>query len=185
MIRGLLFDLDGTLVSTKAANFGAYRDAFKEFGYSLDSQEFDRIWGQDSRDFIPELVEGVSPSTVAAIRVRKSVLYESYVDQTIPNEPLINFLRLVRPRHKTALVTTAQSVNGLRILAAHGLKSLFDVLVFGDTVSRSKPDPEGYATALRRMGVGPHEAIAFEDSGPGREAAMAAGLRVITVPQFL
>ncbi len=184
-IRGLLFDLDGTLVSTKEANYGAYKDALEEFGYSLALEEFERIWGLDSRAFIPALIPGISSSTVEAVRARKSLLYEKYLDQTLPNAPLIEFLRLVAPMHKTALVSTAKSVNGHRILAAHGLESMFDVVVFGDEVTRSKPDPEGYLKALRLLGISPREGIAFEDSGPGQAAALAAGLRVILVPKFL
>lgn len=184
MIRGLLFDLDGTLVSTKKANFCAYRDAFAECGYSLSPAEFDRVWGRDSREFIPAIMGGASGATIAAIRARKSVIYAAYVDLTVPNRALIGFLKQMRPCHKTALVSTAESQNGQRILAAHGLGTLFDVLIFGDDVSRSKPDPQGYLKALSLLEIAPEEGIAFEDSAPGQTSAAAAGLRVVAVPEF-
>lgn len=183
-VRGLLFDLDGTLVSTKEANFCSYRDAFEEFGHFLTREEFEGTWGRDSRDFVPEIMPGLSVDDCLALRVRKSVLYEKYLDQTIPNKPLIEFVRLVAPTHKTALVSTAKSVNARQILAVHRLDGLFDVVVFGDDLTRSKPDPEGYNKALAELGLDPADCVAFEDSETGHAAATAAGLKVITVPPF-
>ena len=183
-VRALLFDLDGTLVSTKEANFCAYRDAFRDFGHLLPREQFEATWGRDSRDFIPDLIPGISPKAVAELRALKSVLYERYLDLTAPNAVLIEFLRLVAPCHKTALVSTAKSANGRQILEVHGLQSLFDVVVFGDDLLRSKPDPEGYNKALAELGVEPAYGLAFEDSATGQEAAIAAGLRVIAVPPF-
>lgn len=183
-VRGLLFDLDGTLVSTKEANYCSYRDAFAEFGYFLSREEFEGTWGRDSRDFVPEILRDLSADDCAALRARKSALYKKYVDQTVPNTPLIEFVRLVARTHKTALVSTAKSVNARQILEFHGLEDLFDVLVFGDDLTRSKPDPEGYNKALARLGLDPADCVAFEDSATGHAAATAAGLQVITVPPF-
>lgn len=183
-MRGLLFDLDGTLVSTKEANFCSYRDAFGEFGHILSREEFEGTWGRDSREFVPELIPDMSPDTCVALRERKSVLYERYLDKTVANAPLIEFVKLVASTHKTALVSTAKSVNALQILAVHGLEGLFDVLVFGDDLTRSKPDPEGYNKALAALGLDPADCVAFEDSVTGHAAATAAGLKVITVPPF-
>ncbi|HYN98432.1 MAG TPA: HAD family phosphatase [Actinomycetota bacterium] len=183
-VRGLLFDLDGTLVGTKQANFFAYRDAFAEFGQPLPAEVFEKTWGQDSRDFIPELIPGIQPEEVDHMRWRKSVLYEKYLDRTVANTALIEFLRMVRPDHKTAIVSTAKSVNGRQILELHGLEPLFDVLIFGDSVVSGKPDPEGYRMAIELLGIQPGEGLAFEDSAAGQEAALAAGLQVIEVAEF-
>ena len=183
-VRGLLFDLDGTLVGTKQANFFAYRDAFAEFGQPLPAEVFEKTWGQDSRDFIPELIPGIRPEEVDHMRSRKSVLYEKYLDRTVANVALIEFLRMVRPAHKTAIVSTAKSVNGRQILELHGLEPLFDVLIFGDSVVSGKPDPEGYRKAIELLGIQPAEGLAFEDSAAGQEAALAAGLQVIEVAEF-
>ncbi|RBY96433.1 HAD family phosphatase [Blastococcus sp. TF02-8] len=183
-LRGLLFDLDGTLVDTRAANYEAYRAAFEESGHALTPERFEGTWGRDSRDFIPDLLPGIPSSEVDDIRAAKSRIYAGQLHRTIPNEALIAFLRLVAPSHRTALVSTAKSANGEQILQAHGIRELFDVVVWGDQVQRSKPDPEGYLTAMRALGVEPAECLAFEDSDTGRRAAIAAGIAVLEVPSF-
>ncbi|MCW2675519.1 MAG: hypothetical protein JWR70_559 [Modestobacter sp.] len=183
-VQALLFDLDGTLVDTREANYVSYRDAFAEAGHELSLEQFATTWGRDSRDFIPDLLPGVDTAAVDRIRATKSRLYADQLHRTTANDALIAFLRLVAPTHRTALVSTAKSGNGRAILDAHGLTPLFDVVVWGDDVERSKPDPEGYLRALEMLGADAAYSLAFEDSETGRQAAVAAGLPVLEVPHF-
>jgi len=55
------------------------------------------------------------------------------------------------------------------------------VMVFAGDVARGKPDPEGYLTAARRLGVEPAEALVVEDAPPGIEAGRAAGMATVAV----
>jgi len=183
-VQALLFDLDGTLVDTREANYLAYRNAFAESGHELTPEQFAATWGRDSRDFIPDLLPGIGPDGVDVIRAAKSRLYAEELHRTAANDALIAFLRLVAPTHRTALVSTAKSGNGQQILETHGLTPLFDVVVWGDQVARSKPDPEGYLRALELLGAEASASLAFEDSETGRQAALAAGLMVLEVPHF-
>jgi HAD superfamily hydrolase (TIGR01509 family) len=183
-VQALLFDLDGTLVDTREANYAAYRDAFAESGHRLTPEMFAGTWGRDSRDFIPDLLPGIDPGGVDTIRAAKSRLYAGVLHETAANEALVAFLRLVAPTHRTALVSTAKSGNGRQILETHGLTPLFDVVVWGDEVTHSKPHPEGYLRALELLGADASASIAFEDSGTGRQAALAAGLLVLEVPHL-
>jgi beta-phosphoglucomutase-like phosphatase (HAD superfamily) len=183
-VQALLFDLDGTLVDTREANYRAYRDAFAESGHPLSPEQFATTWGQDSRDFIPDLLPGIGQDAVDTIRAAKSRLYAGELHRTTANDALVAFLRLVAPTHRTALVSTAKSGNGRQILEAHGLTPLFDVVVWGDEVGRSKPDPEGYLKALDLLGADAASSLAFEDSETGRQAALAAGLPVLEIPRF-
>ena len=184
VLQALLFDLDGTLVDTREANYLAYRDAFAESGHELTTESFATTWGRDSRDFIPDLLPGIAPAAVDAIRSAKGRLYADQLHRTVSNDALIAFLRLMAPTLPTALVSTAKSGNGRQLLDTHGLTPLFDVVVWGDDVARSKPDPEGYLRALELLGADPAHSLAFEDSETGRQAALAAGLTVLEVPHF-
>lgn len=183
-IRAVLFDLDGTLVDTREPNFRAYRSAFATVGYDLDRETFEGTWGQDSRDFIPALLPGISAEGIAGIRRAKSEAYAAGLGSAVPNETLIAFLTQLAPVTATGLVTTAKEANARAVLAHFGIEQAFRVLVFGEDVEKSKPHPAAYDLALSRLGVRADEAIAFEDSDTGVAAAAAAGIGVVRIGRF-
>jgi beta-phosphoglucomutase len=183
-IRAMLFDLDGTLVDTREPNFLSYRAALASAGFDLDRATFESTWGQDSRDFIPALLPGISGEEVTRIRALKSQDYGRRLDSAVPNDALIGFLRQMAPVVATGLVTTAKEENARAVLAAVGLEESFRTLVFGEDVEKSKPHPEAYELALARLGVSAAQTIAFEDSDTGVAAAAAAGIRVVRIGRF-
>ena len=69
-------------------------------------------------------------------------------------------------------------------LQTAGLSGAFDAIVTSEDVPRSKPAPDIYLEACRRLGVTPAETLALEDSASGVAAAKAAGLACIAVPQY-
>ena len=74
----------------------------------------------------------------------------------------------------TALVTSAPRANMELVLARLGLAERFAVVVLGDELANSKPNPLPYITALRRLGVAAEEAVGFEDSPVGIRAVCGA-----------
>jgi len=81
---------------------------------------------------------------------------------------------------RVAVVTSATRELAAARLGAVGIE-LPAVVVYAGDVSRGKPDPEGYLTAARRLGVDPAEALVVEDSPPGIEAGRAAGAATVAV----
>lgn len=89
-------------------------------------------------------------------------------------------LLLSLPQGTWAIVTSgSRSVATLRI--RHTGLLLPDVLICADEVLRGKPDPEGYLSAAKRLGVSPSACVVIEDAPAGVEAARAAGMRAIAV----
>lgn len=71
-----------------------------------------------------------------------------------------------------------------RRLSKVGVLNRFLHITSGDEVARGKPNPDIYLLALQRLGVAAQECIAFEDSELGAQAAIAAGLKVVVVPDL-
>lgn len=86
---------------------------------------------------------------------------------------------------KVALASSTSSKSVLREIIAAGLEKYFDEIVCGDMVTRSKPEPDIWLEALRRLGVDAKDAAAVEDSFNGVRSAKAAGLYTIMVPDLL
>lgn len=187
MIKAFFFDLDGTLVDTHHANYLAYRQAILNVtGFSADERLRKFIEdGRSSDDFLPAVVPGVSSETVNEINIEKRDTYKQFVSQSIPNTYLIDFLKSMSKEYITALVTTAKQKNAELVLRAHGLEEYFSFCIFGDDVKNMKPSPEAYQLAIERANVLPEEALVFEDSNRGIEAAEALkGLNVIRIRDF-
>ena len=81
---------------------------------------------------------------------------------------------------RVAVVTSATRVLAAARVSAVGIE-LPRVVVYADDVARGKPDPEGYLTAARRLGVEPARALVVEDAPPGIEAGRAAGAATVGV----
>jgi len=182
-IAALLFDLDGTLVDTSAANYEAYSRALAEIGVSMEPRAIavmaaDRQW----REFLPDLLRdaGVEADPTEIAR-RKGELYRATIGSVRVNRPLLGLAAAVRPEIRTALVTTASAVSADAILEHFGMRILFDVVVTGDDVARHKPDPEAYRVAAERLAIPAAACLVFEDSEVGAESAIAAGMSVVRV----
>lgn len=184
-IKGLFFDLDGTLVNTYEADYFAYRDAIIEVvGVEVNRDSFAKTHGQEAKQKLDLLAPGLSDEDVDRVRLAKKKHYPKYLHHTVANETLVSFLRDMAQHHVIAMVTTAKSHNAEAVLEAHRLNDLFEIKVYGDDVTYAKPDPEGYLIALERSGLQASEVIAFEDSQSGLDAARAAGLATMHIRSF-
>lgn len=182
-VAALLFDLDGTLADTAAANHAAYAQALAEVGVLVEPAAFqEAAHGRNWRQFLPELLRGAGvEADPAAVARRKQELYPEAVRGVRLNAPLLALAAAVRGPMRTALVTTASGANARALLERHALTLLFDVVITGDEVERHKPAPDAYLLAAARLGVTPGECLAFEDSDIGVASAEAAGVPVVRV----
>ncbi len=188
VIRGFLFDLDGTLVDTHESNFGAYKEAITYILGVTPTNSGDLkkliVSGESSKDFLPKVISGITSEQVDAINAHKKNVYPDHLISSTLNSFLISFLNGVSKSHKTVLVTTAKKDNAIAVLKHHNIENIFDHKIFGDDVKNMKPNPEAYLRALELTGLHSEEVIAFEDSSKGMAAASAAGIRVVEIKEF-
>jgi HAD superfamily hydrolase (TIGR01509 family) len=184
IVKGSLFDLDGTLFDTLPANKAAYSRAFSEVGLPFDDKKFDRLFGLAFKEIMCELAPNATEPLLGRIRSCKDQEYRNAVPKLRPNHELINWLKYTSGFTSTALVTTARKISIEPILDYFKLKNIFEVVVTGDDIKKGKPDPSGYLKACELLGIVPSEMIAYEDSAHGITAAINAGCRVFQIPRF-
>ena len=180
-IKGLFFDLDGTLVDTIEANVSAYMEACKKIGISITRKQLKDAFGERMDVFMTRLYPDISKEKMGQLRKYKAEFYPKYVHLNKPNTQLINFLRTLKQDHETALVTMAQKQNAETVISNAGISEIFDHIITGDQVVMAKPNPEAYLKALELSGLNPFEVLAFEDSVSGIQAAKAAGIQVLKI----
>ncbi|WAC42487.1 HAD-IA family hydrolase [Pedobacter sp. SL55] len=107
------------------------------------------------------------------------------INEMTPAEVLkgtVNFLTAIKKEGYLVGLGSA-SKNSAIILERTNLTHFFDVIVDGNTVSKSKPDPEVFLKGAEFLGVEPQEALVFEDAIAGIEAAKRAGMRSVGIGQ--
>ena len=182
MLDCVLFDLDGLLVDSEPLQFGAYRQAFAEFGFDLDRAAWTR-WHEveaSSARFVAD--EGIGVDA-AAVRARKKVLYDQLIEEALELKPgARELVEACAAEYRLALVSGSRLESIETCLGKFDLLRHFGVLVSGADLARSKPYPDAYLEGLRRLGSSPNRAIALEDSLSGFRAAIGAGLRCLVCP---
>lgn len=86
---------------------------------------------------------------------------------------------------KLAVASSSRRAYAMNNLTEGGIIQYFDGCVFGDMVTKAKPDPEIYLKACELLGVDPEDAAAVEDAPSGVEAAFRAGMKVIMIPDLV
>lgn len=174
----LLFDLDGTMLDTDHLHLAAYNTLLAPHARTIGLDYYkSRIMGFPNDDIMDGLFPGMARARQQALSEEKEALFRGLLRQLTPTAGLAELLAWAE-RHAVpaAVVTNAPRANAMRMLDGLGLGTRFPVVVIGDELARGKPDPLPYLTALAQLGVGPSDALAFEDSLAGVRAAAGAGI---------
>lgn len=181
MIKLLITDFDGTLVDTFEANFRAYQDAFRQCGLTLSAEDYRNCFGFRFDRFMD--VMNIKDHDIRnKIRIRKANCYPRYFEYLKINTPLLEFIRAFRRSgHKTAIASTARRENLMNVLTYIHAVDAFDFILAGEEVREGKPSPEIYQKTLAYFNCHPSEALVFEDSEVGFQAAQNAGINYVTI----
>lgn len=180
----ILFDFDGVLADTEPLHWRCWNDVLAPLGIGVSWDDYRRhCVGISDRDFLARLGALCSPPrTVDELwpyyPLKKRLFSERATSGGLISDEIKLLLKHLDPS-RLAVVTSSSRQEIEAILAAEGVLKYFGAAVYGDEVSRLKPDPEPYRTAMTRLGV--EGAIALEDSNPGLESARRAGCEVIAV----
>jgi HAD superfamily hydrolase (TIGR01509 family) len=186
-IGGLLFDFDGLLIDTETPSRRAYEELYRDHGHELPLDRWATLVGTIGAEFDPDehleqLVGRPLDRERLAARRRARELALCDLEDLRPG--IEDYVAGAEDRGLlTAIVSSSSQEWIARHLERLGRAGRWDAIVAADgNVSRAKPQPTLYLEALDVLGLGPHEAIAFEDSLNGVRAAKAAGIFCVAVP---
>ena len=183
LYRALLFDLDGTLAETDSLHLPTWVDVLRPYGIEVDEEFYKaRISGRSNSKIVEDLLPDLSAEDRRDLAEAKEASFRKHAGELEPLPGLLNFMEEAKDRgFSLALVTNAPEENVEAILLALDLGVFFDELLLSDEVGLVKPDPAPYKAALERLGVGPDEALAFEDSTSGIASAVGASIPTVGI----
>jgi len=184
--RAYLFDCDGTIVDSMPLHYIAWKKALGEWNCSFEEELFYSWGGRPVREIISALNEMQAlEMPVDSVAKRKESLYFELEDQLKAIPEVIEHIEAMHGHIPLAVVSGSRRKSVLHSLSALGLVAKFDVLVCAEDYERGNPAPDCFLAAAGQLGVEPKDCLVFEDTDMGIEAARAAGMSWVRVPDPL
>ncbi len=187
MKKAFIFDLDGVIVDTARYHFLAWQKLAQELGIEFTPEHNEELKGVSrvrSLDIILELGK-VTASQEDKNRwlIQKNEDYLGYlvnIDQSEVLPGVMPILQFLKEKNQ-AIALGSASKNARPILEKTGILHYFDAIVDGNDVTNAKPDPEVFLQAAKLLGATPENAIVFEDSVAGVQAANIANMTSVGI----
>ncbi len=181
-IRGVILDVDGTLVDSNDAHARAWVDAFREFGFDVSYERVRSLIGMGGDNLLPEAVqlEKDSPKGEALSKRRGEIFKEGYLKTIKPFPGTRDLLKRMRAQGlEIGVGTSAQKEELKPLLEIAGVADLIDSKTSSDDAESSKPDPDIIQAALKRLQLPPAQVLMVGDTPYDIEAAGRAGVRTV------
>jgi len=193
MIGGLIFDLDGVVVDTSELHYQAWKQLAAELGITFTRDDNEKLKGISRLESLDKILSLASPynhrARVAAksrrmeLAERKNSWYLEYVRGLEPGDILPGVEVFLVDCRRLGIKTTiaSSSKNAKAVINSLAIAHLFDCIVDGESVAKTKPNPQIFLTAAKELDEKPDSCIVLEDALAGVEAAKLAKMRCIGI----
>ena len=182
MPKAAIFDIDGTLVDSVDLHASAWQDAFEKFGHKVTFEQARSQIGKGGDQLLPVFLSEAEQKDhgeeMETWRGKRFV--EHYLPMVRPFSAVPDLLAKVRAAGLKVAVASSAKQNELeKYLQIAGIETLVDVQTCSQDAEQSKPAPDIFLVALKKLGIGPADVVAIGDTPYDAQAAGKAGMRTI------
>lgn len=184
MIEAVIFDMDGTLADSTRADYLAWERLFQDYDQKLSYEEYIPLLGIKSVTVANKYLPLKDEQELKDALARKLVYFEDIINENgifaLPHAG--DFLKQVHQAGiPMALATSSRRAKMEMVMERLGFLGYFDVIVAGEEVTKSKPDPEVFIRAAEKLKADPQKCLVFEDAVHGVQSAKEANMKCIAI----
>lgn len=184
LIKAVIFDFDGLILDTETVWYEAFKVTLSSYNLDLPLVEFVKCVGTEDTVFHQYLIDQLGEDcNIEDIEATAKKIHNEKMQGIVEREGVRDYLEEAENLgYKIALASSSTRKWVTHYLTKLGLIDYFSVIVTGDQVEQVKPAPDLYVKATKELNIQASEGVAFEDSLNGLQAAVAAGLNCVIVP---
>ncbi len=183
-IKGLIFDLDGTLADTMPYHFNGWKIACKKYGAEIDNAFLRKHTGSPGWIIAAEIIKACKLNgSVSVDEIMGEKMKEFYKQQYLVKAitPVVEIVKKYHGILPMSVGTGGHREAVERTLEVTDLRKYFDIIITANDVENFKPHPETFLKCAEMMKIDPEYIEVFEDGDLGIEAAIVAGMQVTDV----
>ena len=183
MLKAAIFDMDGVIIDSHPVHKRAWRAFLQSVGREVSDQELEFVLDGRRRDEILNFFLGeLDQRQIRDFGEQKNKFFYEIVESVGLMAGFSEFVEeLERQAVKLAVATSASRTRTEYILDRFGLRRRFTVVVSGNDVPHSKPDPAIFSGACAQLGESASTAVVFEDAPSGVKGALRAGMKCVGI----
>ncbi|PKH00150.1 beta-phosphoglucomutase family hydrolase [Paraglaciecola sp. MB-3u-78] len=180
--KGIVFDMDGTLIDSMGAHGIAWQQTCEKYAYPFDSDYIHNLGGVPTRDIVKLLNEKHDLNhDLDEVTETKRLAFIDLNDSPSIIDDTFQVMLRYQGKLKMGVGTGSERNNAIQMLTDTGLLERLETVVTASDVTHGKPHGETFITVATNMGLQPSECVVFEDTEVGRQAAQNAGMDCIMV----
>lgn len=184
MKKGIIFDMDGTIVDSLPYHYKAWKIFFKENKVENFSERLKDYKGGGTLDLLIAVYgDKYSRKELKIMTDDKEIIFrEIYKNNVVPIMGFMDMFELIKSKKiLVGIASNAIRKNVKMILSELKIYEKFDSIICGDEVKRGKPDPEMFDETIDRFNLKKEECLIFEDSVEGVSAAVNSRVDVVGI----
>lgn len=180
-IKAVIWDMDGVLVDSETYYAAEEVNFYKTLGMDVDEGTAKGFMGTPFTQYFPVIAKKYNKQIPIETAIEKynALIENIYLNLVTLNPEADHVLKNLKHQYEFALATSTSEYLASQVIKRFNLSKYFEFEIFGDQVSKGKPDPEIFLKACEGLGMNPEDTIIVEDSQFGIKAGKAAGIKVI------